>query len=56
MSTITPMMPAVAAADPQWVPSSLYRMTVEEYEAMVAAGTFRGRNASISSTACWWRR
>ena len=42
MSTITPMMPAVAAADPQWVPSSLYRMTVEEYEAMVAAGTFRG--------------
>jgi Uma2 family endonuclease len=43
MSTITPMLPAVPAADPQWVPLSLYRMTVEEYEAMVAAGTFRGR-------------
>jgi Uma2 family endonuclease len=29
---------------PAWIPSPLYRMTVEEYEAMVASGAFRGRN------------
>jgi Uma2 family endonuclease len=27
-----------------WVPSPLYRMTVDEYEAMVASGAFQGRN------------
>jgi Uma2 family endonuclease len=32
------------AGGPAWTPSPLYRMTVEEYEAMVASGAFRGRN------------
>jgi Uma2 family endonuclease len=30
-------------ADSAWVPSSLYRLTLEQYEAMVAAGIFTGR-------------
>jgi hypothetical protein len=40
MSTITPM----PAADPQWVPSPLYRMTVEQYEALVDSGAFNDRD------------
>jgi Uma2 family endonuclease len=43
MSTITSRMPTVAAM-PAWIPSPLYRMTVEEYEALVASGAFKGRN------------
>ncbi len=43
MSTTTLTMPP-AAAMPAWIPSRLYRMTVEEYEALVASGAFRGRN------------
>ena len=43
MSTITSTMPP-APAMPAWIPSPLYRMTVEEYEAMVASGAFKGRN------------
>jgi Uma2 family endonuclease len=42
MSTIPTSMPA-APAPPAWIPSPLYRMTVEEYEAMVASGAFKGR-------------
>jgi Uma2 family endonuclease len=37
MSTITQEMPP-APATPGWVPSRLYRMTVEQYEAMAASG------------------
>jgi Uma2 family endonuclease len=43
MSTIARAMPP-APAMPGWIPSPLYRMTVEEYEAMVASGVFKGRN------------
>ena len=35
--------PAAPAA-PASIPSPLYRMTVEEYETMVASGAFKGRN------------
>ena len=38
MSTITPVLPPIPAPDPGWVPSRLYRMTVEQYEAMAASG------------------
>jgi Uma2 family endonuclease len=40
MSTIASTPPGASA----WIPSPLYRMTVEEYEAMVASGAFKGRN------------
>ena len=40
MSTITSTPPGASA----WVPSPLYRMTLEEYEAMVASGVFKARN------------
>jgi Uma2 family endonuclease len=43
MSTIASTMPP-ASGSPAWIPSPLYRMTVEEYEAMVASGAFKGRN------------
>ena len=38
MSTITPVLPPIPASGPGWVPSRLYRMTVEQYEAMAASG------------------
>ena len=41
-STVLPGLPAA----PAWMPSTLYRMTVDEYEAMVASGAFKGRSAS----------
>jgi Uma2 family endonuclease len=44
MSAIATTMPTAPPAAPAWIPSSLYRMTVEEYEAMVASGAFKGRN------------
>ena len=37
MPTITREMPPASAA-PGWIPSRLYRMTVEQYEAMAASG------------------
>ena len=43
MSTITSTMPP-AARIPAWIPSRLYRMTVEQYEAMVASGAIASRN------------
>ena len=42
MSTLTSTTPPPPAA-PAWIPSPLYRMTVEEYEALVASGAFRRR-------------
>jgi Uma2 family endonuclease len=44
MSTVASTMPTALPAEPAWIPSPLYRMTVEEYEAMVASGAFKGRN------------
>ncbi len=40
MSTIVPPPPTIPTADPGWIPSPLYRMTVEQYEVMVASGAF----------------
>ncbi len=43
MSAITTSKPQTPALT-GWIPSPLYRMTVEEYEALVASGAFKGRN------------
>ena len=40
MSTIEMPQAINPTADPGWIPSPLYRMTVEQYEAMVASGAF----------------
>ena len=42
MSTIAPTQPTLSPADPAWVPSPLYRITLEQYEAMVDSGIFSG--------------
>jgi Uma2 family endonuclease len=44
MSTVAPTQPTVMQADSAWVPSSLYRLTLEQYEAMVEAGVFTGKD------------
>ena len=44
MSAVAPGQPTIPAPDPGWIPSPLYRMTVEEYEAMVESGVLRSRN------------
>ena len=46
MSTITPIEPNVQAPELGWVPSpgSLYRLSIEQYEAMVASGVFTKRD------------
>ena len=44
MSTVAATLPTTPSAEPAWIPSPLYRMTLEEYEAMVASGAFKGRN------------
>jgi Uma2 family endonuclease len=46
MSTITPLELITSPADPGWVPSpqSLYRLSIEQYEAMVASGVFTKRD------------
>jgi Uma2 family endonuclease len=42
-------MPAIAAdggtprTAPEWIPSPLYRLTLDQYEAMVASGAFTGK-------------
>ncbi len=40
MSTISLPQTMTPRADSGWIPSPLYRMTVEQYEAMVASGAF----------------
>ncbi len=44
MSTVALTQPLTLLADPGWVPSSLYRVTLEQYEAMVDSGIFTGRD------------
>ncbi|HZW33154.1 MAG TPA: Uma2 family endonuclease [Isosphaeraceae bacterium] len=44
MSTVAVPQPRTSPADPGWVPSSLYRVTLEQYEAMVDTGIFTGRD------------
>jgi hypothetical protein len=45
MSTITPLQP-MTATQPFWVPSvpTLYRLSIAQYEAMVASGVFTKRD------------
>ncbi len=43
MSTITPSEPMTSLADPGWIPQPLYRLTLDQYEAMVQSGVFSGR-------------
>ncbi len=44
MSTIAVTNPRTSSTDRSWIPSSLYRLTVEQYEAMVDFGIFNGRD------------
>ena len=44
MSTITPTMPPAPTGVPAWVPPRIHRMTVDEYERMVASGAIASRN------------
>ncbi len=44
MATVAPMQPAVSPTDPAWVPSPLYRVSLEQYEAMIASGAFTKRD------------
>ena len=44
MATITVTKSRKPSSDPSWIPSSLYRLTVEQYEAMVDSGIFTGRD------------
>jgi Uma2 family endonuclease len=44
MSTMTPVQPIEWPGIQEWVPSPLFRMTLEQYEAMVASGAFSERD------------
>ena len=44
MSAVAPSQPTIPAPDPGWIPSPLYRLTVDEYEAMVGSGALESRN------------
>jgi hypothetical protein len=44
MSTATMMQPATIPGFPSWVPTSLYRLSLEQYEAMVDAGILGKRD------------
>jgi Uma2 family endonuclease len=44
MSTIIPTEPRSPGVGPEWLPSQLYRMTLEQYETMVASGAFAKRD------------
>ena len=49
MSTIAPTQPTIRQADSSWIPSSLYRLTLDQYEAMVDSGVFSGRVSPITA-------
>src|SRR5271166_1754913 len=42
MSAITPSELKTSLADPGWIPGLLYRLSLDQYEAMVASGVFSG--------------
>jgi Uma2 family endonuclease len=44
MSTFTTTEPTSPTVGPDWVPSPLYRITLEQYEAMIASGAFTKRD------------
>ena len=56
MSTIAPMEPMTAPADPAWIPSPLYRVTLEQYEAMVDSGIFTENDRLHLINGYWWPR
>jgi hypothetical protein len=44
MSMITSTQPTESPNFPEWIPAPLYRMTVEQYGAMVDSGVFTERD------------
>ena len=44
MSTITPTLPIESPNLSEWIPSPLYRMSLEQYEEMVKTGAFSDRD------------
>jgi Uma2 family endonuclease len=44
VTTIVAPPQTTPPANPGWIPSPLYRMTVEQYEAMVESGAFKSRD------------
>ena len=44
MSTTASTMPPATLGVPAWVPSRLHRITIDEYERMVASGGIASRN------------
>ena len=44
MSTITTTEPISPTVGPDWVPSPLYRISLVQYEAMIASGAFTKRD------------
>jgi Uma2 family endonuclease len=44
MSTIAPTQPMPMPADPTWIPASLHRLSLDQYEAMVDAGILTERD------------
>jgi hypothetical protein len=44
VATITRAEVKSPTVDPGWIPSPLYRMSLEQYEAMVASGVFTKRD------------
>ena len=59
MSTIIPNATRRRLAESAWAPpaESLYRMSLDQYEAMVASGVFsRGDRLHLIRRAVWWPR
>jgi acyl transferase domain-containing protein len=44
MATNTQVDVTTPTEDPGWIPAPLYRMSLEQYEAMVASGVFTKRD------------
>ncbi len=51
-----PVITSDPAGGSRWIPSLLFRMTVEQYEAMVESGAFTLRATGFTSTDTWWPR
>lgn len=44
MATLSPTQPEIEVAAPGWIPTGLYRISVDQYEAMVASGALPTSN------------
>jgi Uma2 family endonuclease len=44
MSAIAPSQQTISVSQSSWIPSGLYRMSVDEYEALVESGGLKSRN------------